>query len=115
MKHYDDNGLLHNENGPAYVVKNHKEWWFHGKRHREDGPAVIRNNGNLEWWYIHDKLHRLDGPAILSCGYGYWFINGNDVTKKINKWAKERDIDLNNLSDLEKSVIALEWGNYKAA
>jgi hypothetical protein len=85
-----------------------------GELHREDGPAIMLSNGHKEWWF-NGVLHRLDGPAITWDGGETWAINGCKVDIEINKWAKERDIDLNNLSDLEKSVIALEWGNYKAA
>jgi hypothetical protein len=60
------------------------------------------------------EYHRLDGPAVeLSARYGYrpqWWINGYLVDNEIHEWAKERDIDLNNLSDLDKAIIALEWG-----
>lgn len=42
----------------------HEEWYIHGKRHREDGPAV--KTSNYEEWYINDKLSRTDGPAITT-------------------------------------------------
>jgi hypothetical protein len=41
------------------------EWYFHGKRHRADGPAIVRHDG-LQEWYFHGKRHRTDGPAIVS-------------------------------------------------
>jgi hypothetical protein len=53
---------------------------LNGKRHREDGPAVIYPNG-LEQWFLNDKRHRKDGPAITySDGTEFWFLNG----KKLN-------------------------------
>ena len=83
-----------------------------GQTHREDGPAVIRSNGS-QYWYIHGKLHHLYGPAFVrSDGHFEWCIHDNDVTKQIQKWAKERDIDLNNLTDEDKMIIMIEWGNY---
>lgn len=27
------------------------EWWFQGRRHRLAGPAVLYDNGNVEWWH----------------------------------------------------------------
>jgi hypothetical protein len=56
--------------------------------------------------------HRLDGPAFTWGDYSEWWINGHHVTAKMIKWAKERDIDLNNLTDLDKAVIMMEWSNY---
>ncbi len=31
-----------------------KFWFKNGKLHREDGPAIIRDDGNVEYW-IDDK------------------------------------------------------------
>lgn len=53
-------------------------------------------------------LHRLDGPYA----YGEWYINGYNVTDKIKEWAKERNINLDNLTDIDKAAIALEWRHY---
>ena len=102
---------------PNYIVEvdsNGTQIWKNDKggRHREDGPAVICSDGT-QYWYINGKLHREDGPArIYSDGEQYWYINGYDVTDEIKKWANERDIDLDNLTDIDKMVIKLEWGNY---
>ena len=57
---------------------------------RIDGPAVTYKNGVVEWW-----------------------INGYEVTYKIVSWAHENDIDLNNLSDDDKVLIKLTWGDYR--
>jgi hypothetical protein len=40
-----------------------QEWWHHGQRHRENGPAII-SRGFSGWWY-RGKNHRLGGPAML--------------------------------------------------
>jgi hypothetical protein len=88
------------------VVKNE-----HGHLHCIDGPAIEFSNGIKQWW-INGNIHRLDGPAFITPAYDVWYINGFDVDTDIHEWADERDIDLNNLSDLDKAVIALEWGNY---
>ena len=54
-----------------------KGWWLHGKRHREDGPAVERASGTKEWW-LHGKWHREDGPAFeYANGAKEWFLHGN--------------------------------------
>ncbi len=82
------------------------------KTHREDGPARIYPDGSEEWC-INGKCHREDGPAVIYPNREQrWFINGNDITNKIHKWAKDRDIDLNNMSEMDTMIIKLEWGNY---
>ena len=42
-------------------------YYINGKLHREDGPAIIYNNGHKEWWINGHRvsesgtaLHRLD-------------------------------------------------------
>ena len=47
-----------------------------GKRHCEDGPAVITPDGD-KYWYKNGQYHRVDGPAIERVsGYRAWYIEG---------------------------------------
>lgn len=76
--HYDDQGELHNDDGPAIITpQGYKAWYKHGDRHRVDGPAVIDpHDGSKEWWF-EGNLHRTDGPAVeYDDGYKEWWING---------------------------------------
>ena len=58
------------------------EWYIHGERHREDGPAVEYRDGT-KLWYINGKRHREDGPAVeLSNGSKAWLLNGIEVTEE---------------------------------
>lgn len=43
---------LHWDNDkPARIITpGHEEYWIHGKRHRDLGPAIIRNN-SVDSWY----------------------------------------------------------------
>jgi hypothetical protein len=51
-KWYNEKGLLHREDGPAYErVNGDKSWYIDGKLHREDGPARELENGYKEWYY----------------------------------------------------------------
>ena len=60
-------------------------------------------------WLLNGKLHREDGPAeIYPDGTQIWFLNGIDITSEVNNWAKERNIDLNNMCDMDKLVLKLE-------
>jgi hypothetical protein len=108
------NGRLHREDGPAVIFPDGtQEWWLNGKLHREDGPAVIRPNG-IQVWYINDNLHREDGPAYIHPnGTKEWYLNGKNITNEVNTWAKERNIDLNNMSDMDKMVLKTEIKMWK--
>ena len=103
------NGKRHREDGPAIIYPNgYKEWWLNGKYHREDGPAVIYSDGRQDW-YLNGKRHREDGPAIICPdGEQYWYLNDNDISDNVIHWANERNIDLNNMSDMDKLVLKLE-------
>jgi len=66
---------------------------FNGRRHREgDLPAVEWQNGDKEWW-IHGKLHRENGPAVESA-IGYkWYCLDNQGYSEEDYWKeiKERN------------------------
>ena len=67
-------------------------WWLHGKRHREDGPAVIYLDG-YQAWYLHGQLHREDGPAVIwPDGSQEWWLDGVQVSAEegFSKMTKER-------------------------
>jgi len=53
------------------------------KAHRTDGPAIMWEDGWLEW-RKRGLLHRTDGPALIYMSpsfYEYW-INGIETTKE---------------------------------
>jgi len=93
---YCKNGLLHREDGPAYInyfinEEVEKEYYKNGRRHRENGPAIIKHyeDGKIyyESYYINGKLHREDGPARIWYGYDgitiwskEYYLNGEQVT-----------------------------------
>ena len=113
ISYYNDDFNTHREDGPAMIYPDGRQYWYiNGKLHREDGPAAIYPNGT-QYWYINGKRHRENGPAVIyPNGEQHWYINFHDVTDKITEWAKERDIDLENLSEMDKMIISMEWGNY---
>ena len=103
------------ENKPICEVDEYgnKKWYINGKLHREDGPAIEYVNGTKKW-LMNNKLHRLDGPAIIwNDGSYLWYINSYNVTNKIHQWAKETDIDLDDLKEEDKALIKLIWSNYE--
>ena len=76
---YDENGELHRDDGPAVINDNGSQAWYkHGKLHRIGGPATIHANGD-EGWFVDGKLHRLDGPASDWITRKLWFVNGEHI------------------------------------
>ena len=102
------------ENKPKCTIDKYrtKRWVMNGQHHRLDGPAIEYLNGEKHW-YVYGSLHRLDGPAIEYPNKSdQWYFRGLRVTDIITLWAKENNIDLDNLSEVDKFMIKLEWANY---
>jgi hypothetical protein len=109
------NGKCHREDGPAIIRQNGtKEWYINGKHHREDGPAIIYPDGTQEW-FLNGNLHREDGPAYIGSNVYQqsWYINDINITKEVNNWANERNINLNNMSDEDKMILKTEIKMWK--
>lgn len=80
------------------------------------------NYYNLVAWETSDgQFHRLDGPAVIWHPHKkleeniirrQWWINGNPVTEIIIPWAEDMGIDLENLSEDDRFLIVLKWGEY---
>ena len=63
--HRNEEGLIHRDDGPAVKTQNGDMLWYqNGVLHRIGGPAIERVNG--EWGYfVNGARHRLGGlPAI---------------------------------------------------
>lgn len=70
-------GVPHRDDGPAMVSEDGTEVWYrYGKRHRDGGPAVIDPDG-VEMWFTDGELHRDGGPAVVRRGGGEeWWVHG---------------------------------------
>jgi hypothetical protein len=66
-------------------------------------------------WYLNGKYHREDGPAYYldPDGSQEWYLNDKEITKEVNDWANERNIDLNNMSDEDKMILKIEIKMWK--
>jgi len=54
--HYDDEGLLHCDDGPAVIFHNGQRRYYHrGKLDRIDGPAVLYPDSTPGLYYINDR------------------------------------------------------------
>ena len=48
---------LHREDGPAIIWQDGtKAWYIDGEKHREDGPAIEWSNGKKEW-YLYGECY----------------------------------------------------------
>ena len=75
---------LHREDEPAVerVDGGYRAWYLNGKRHREDGPAIVWASGDQMWW-LNGERHRIDGPAIIWADSSKeWYIHGEDLTEE---------------------------------
>jgi hypothetical protein len=76
IEYRNDKGLLHREDGPAFIDKcGYRAWYYNGELHNLSGPAIIFPEKSIEVWLINGKKHRLDGPASKHGDYYQWFIN----------------------------------------
>jgi hypothetical protein len=78
-KNNTGNFILHNEDGPSIFYKNKFiEYYSHGLRHREVGPASF--NQYMKYWFFKGRLHRKDGPAIERVnGENEWHFQGKKI------------------------------------
>ena len=84
-----------------------------GVIHNEHGPALVYHDGSCIQYFFNGKLHRLDGPTSIIYEIPQWFINGYLVTHPIYKWAREMDIDIENLTEEDRCLIQIKWGDFK--
>jgi len=78
--------------------------------HCEDGPAVIWNDGMIEY-YIHGIRHRENGPAIRhSNGRVVYRLNGKIIpAEDIERWINENNISIPFNSEQQIEFI-MKWG-----
>ena len=106
----------HREGKPAKIVIFNQsnscmfEWFRHGRRHREDGPAIHYSAHNAEQWWQNGSLHREDGPAIIqhpiTAGNTFqWFLHNERFN--MNEWLEKIG---DKLTDEEKVKVKLQYG-----
>lgn len=81
-KYWYVEGVAHRADGlPAIIKDNGKTTYYavHGKYHREGGlPAICVANGRQEW-YVDGKRHRENGPALIDPKRGNrYFLNDEE-------------------------------------
>lgn len=81
-----------------------KEWYKDGLVHRDNGPAFVSADGWAEW-RIEGRLHREDGPAVMKNGQAVaWALNG----QRYHSTAEYQQAV--GLSDIEMAALVLMYG-----
>lgn len=109
---YYRDGLLHSDDGPAWIEKNKDEqivacfWWCRGQLHRLDGPACERYSPdsfpNKAWWVnnIHIPFFEDYAEPRLFMDYVVRWRNSIDVVAgamqiaKYNGWINENGAEV---------------------
>lgn len=76
-EYLNSEGKHHREDGPAVIFDDGTTFWcLNGLAHRIGGPAEEYADGE-KCWYLNGKRHRIDGPAqIFDDGETIWYRNG---------------------------------------
>ena len=85
----DENGIKNNKLFPSVfwnydTHQGYTEWWYQGKLHNENGPAITNKHG-YEAYYINGIRHRIDGPAMIKTddrGTEYW-LYGKQISQEV--------------------------------
>jgi hypothetical protein len=83
QRYYNELHQYHREDGPAIIYNNGSQhWYLNGKKHRIDGPASVFSDGT-KIWYRYGKQHRTDGPAMVGAdGSKFWYLNGKELSEE---------------------------------
>ena len=70
---YWRDGVLHRDDGPAYVSNECDEYWINGRRHRVDGGPAYVSRKELIWYKDGEPVRRcrLDMPGYSSADLAF--------------------------------------------
>lgn len=72
MQVRDSRGLLHREDGPAYVDNSEACWYLRGRRH---GLRLL-SDGRVEYFFMGVKIPSVVNPWMLDCATLYKVMEG---------------------------------------
>ncbi len=83
VEYQDSRDRRHRDDGPAVLYENGtKVWYRHGELHRDDGPAVEWFNG-AKTWCQHGVYHRVGGPSwVMEDGSLAWYLDGVEYAEQ---------------------------------
>lgn len=87
VEYRNSSSVLHRDfDRPAVEKVNRDEWYQAGKCHK-----IVWSDGHHKEWWFEGKKHRLDGPAIEKAnGRKIWYIEGKEYTEEeFNKYVKD--------------------------
>lgn len=101
------------KNGLIIDSYGNRRWYKDNLFHREDGPAIERNDG-YKAWYLCGKRHREDGPAVeLSDGNKIWYHTGKVIKCSCHKEKNFINVinkfDSTFVEELAKYSSRLKW------
>ena len=93
---YRNSKGYHCLDGPAFVDTNStfKSWWVNGKRHREDGPAVINEDASVEWWYDDEQYKTAELWAIAVMTYQHKATTAEEIQEFLQSILQKLTTDL---------------------
>lgn len=71
-------------------------------------PRIIKfgDKNKATAYYVGNKLHREDGPALIfENGNTIWCFNGENISYEVSSWLFERSIDENNMTEEDKLAL----------
>jgi hypothetical protein len=87
------NGLLHNDFGPAYINRNGDRFWLkYGRLHRVGAPAIITRRGSRFWYRNGRLVNNGTNPAYIKWTGKMVWVNKKSQIKKIyykGRWLKK--------------------------
>jgi hypothetical protein len=92
--------IPNNFTGVAEYSDGTKYYYFEGKFHRLDGPAIEWSKGNKEYW-VEGEPHRLDGPAVeYTNGRKEYWVEGERLSEEdfLSRTTKSCSKDLSGLT-----------------
>ena len=109
----------------AYFRANKIGYFSHKKINTDELHIGFYDENGVEIGYDDGDMfhtHRLDGPAVFfspnfmrryhPAHKNSWYINDRAVDNQLREWTRENNIDLDNLTEVDKALIKIVWANY---
>ena len=93
---------------PSIIDNNIKIWILHGKIHRPNNlPAVEFSNGHSQYYFL-GKLHRSNGPAVISDNKEWW-VHGVELPIWVPKIEDNNIYGFVNKSVIYRTIIEIDY------